>query len=321
MIGKKTNILVTGGSGFLGGHLLRELSAQGYKNVHAPSSKELDLLSSTSINNYFKANSEWIQKACVIHLAATCGGIGANRNSPGTFFYNNMKMGLELIEACKNANTKKFILMGTTCSYPKFTPVPFKEEDIWNGYPEETNAPYGVAKKALMVQVQAYRQQYNFNGIILLPSNMYGTDDDLNLENNHVIPALIKKVVDAHNNEEATVPLWGDGSASREFFYVKDCARAIVRAMEVYDGGEPINLGTGKEITIAALFKLIVKLVTGDDNSIKPEWDTTKPNGQPRRCLDVSRMNNLLQFTPEYDLEDGLRETIEWYESLLFKNI
>jgi GDP-L-fucose synthase len=248
----------------------------------------------------------------VIHLAAVVGGIGANRENPGRFFYDNAIMGIQLIEQGRLAGVAKFLTVGTVCAYPKFTPVPFREDDLWNGYPEETNAPYGLAKKMLLVQSQAYRDQYGFNAIYLLPVNLYGPGDNFNPESSHVIPALIKKCVDARERGDAYIDAWGTGSASREFLYVEDAARALVLAAELYDGRDPVNLGVGSEITIRDLTELIARL-TGFGGEIR--WDPSKPDGQPRRALDTSRAREAFGFTAGTSFEDGLRATIEWYEA------
>jgi GDP-L-fucose synthase len=247
----------------------------------------------------------------IIHLAAIVGGIGANRENPGRFFYDNSIMGIQLIEQARQTGVAKFVVIGTVCAYPKFTPVPFHEEDLWNGYPEETNAPYGLAKKMLLVQAQAYRDQYGFNAIYLLPVNLYGPGDNFNPESSHVIPALIKKCIDARESGESFIEAWGTGSASREFLYVDDAARGIVLAAERYDGRDPINLGVGSEITIRDLLELIARL-TGFSGEIR--WDHSKPDGQPRRALDTSRAREAFGFTAGTSFEDGLRATIEWYE-------
>jgi GDP-L-fucose synthase len=246
----------------------------------------------------------------VIHLAARVGGIGANQSNPGRFFHDNLVMGVNLIEEGRKAGLARFVQVGTVCAYPKFTPVPFREDDLWNGYPEETNAPYGVAKKALLVMLQAYRQQYGFNGIYLLPANLYGPGDNFDLETSHVIPALIRKCVEAKGRGAAQLTVWGTGRASREFFYVEDCAEAIVLAAESYDGADPVNLGTGREITIAELVSLIAKIV-GYEGSIV--YDASRPDGQPRRSLDVSRAEQRFAFKARTSLDVGLARTIEWF--------
>ncbi len=298
-------IVVTGGAGFLGSHVVQELKKRGYTNVIIPRSKEHDLRSMEACKKLAK-NAD-----VIIHLAAKVGGIGYNMKNPGSLFYENATMGINMIESAREAGVKKFVCAGTICAYPKFTPVPFKEEELWNGYPEETNAPYGLAKKMLLVQLQAYRAQYGFNGVYLLPVNLYGPGDNFSPESSHVIPALIKKVYDAKEKEEEKITVWGDGSASREFLYVEDAAKGIVDAMEKYDGNEPINLGVGQEITIKELVKIICKAMnfTG-----KVEWDTSKPNGQPRRCLDVSRAHKLFGFKAQMPFEEGIKKTVTWYE-------
>lgn len=249
----------------------------------------------------------------VFHLAAVVGGIGANRANPGRFFYDNLMMGAQMIEAGRQVELEKFICVGTVCSYPKHTPIPFREEDFWNGYPEETNAPYGIAKKALLVQLQAYRQQYGFNGIYLIPVNLYGPGDSFDPESSHVIPALIKKCVDAVESGAPSIEVWGTGKASREFLYVDDAARGIVLAAERYSGGDPVNLGSHSEITIRELVTIIAEL-TGFRGDIR--WDTTRPDGQPRRCLDTSRAQQLFGFRAQTSFEAGLRETISWYRQV-----
>ncbi len=248
----------------------------------------------------------------MLHLAAEVGGIGANRANPGRYFFANMAMGLHLIEHARRFGLKKFVQVGTICAYPKFTPVPFREDDIWNGYPEETNAPYGVAKKALLVMLQAYRQQYGLSGIYLLPVNLFGPRDNFDLQSSHVIPALIRKCVEAKRAGARSISAWGTGKASREFLYASDCAAGIIAAMERYDAPDPINLGSGREISIKELTELTARLV-GFEGTI--EWDPTKPDGQPRRCLDVTRARDLLGWTAQTSLEDGMRKTIDWYES------
>lgn len=306
---KNKKILLTGGSGFLGTHIVENLvNKRGVsKNqIIIPSSKECDL---RIWNNCQKAveNSD-----IVINLAARVGGIGFNQKYPGVLFFDNIMMGVQLIEASRLENVTKFIQVGTVCAYPKFTPAPFKEEDLWNGYPEETNAPYGIAKKALLVMAQAYRQQYGMNVIYLLPVNLYGPGDNFDLESSHVIPAFIRKFTEAVQKGEKQVTIWGTGEASREFLYVEDAAEGIVAASEKYDKPAPVNLGTGKEIKIKDLVKLVAKL-SGFEGQII--WDTSKPDGQPRRCLDTSRAKAEFDFEAKTELSNGLQKTIEWYKT------
>lgn len=301
-------VLVTGGGGFLGQHVVAKLRADGCERVIAPSKRESDLREKEQIVRLF----EHSQPDMVIHLAAVVGGIGANRLHPGEFFYDNAIMGIELIEHARRMNVRKFVCLGTICAYPKFAPVPFREEDLWNGYPEETNAPYGLAKKMLLVQAQAYRQEYGFNCIYLLPVNLYGPKDNFDPRTSHVIPALIKKFLEAKTRGERTVTCWGTGSASREFLYVEDAAEAIVLAAEHYNNPEPVNLGAGHEITIRQLAELLREL-TGFEGEL--EWDATQPDGQPRRSLDVSRAKREFGFLAKTSLADGLRRTIEWYQT------
>jgi GDP-L-fucose synthase len=299
-------VVVTGGAGFLGSAVVDRLRSTGCQNIFVPRSKEFDLRSLEMVKRlYTDARPE-----IVIHLAAVVGGIGANRASPGRFFYDNAIMGIQLMEYARQFAVEKFVAVGTVCAYPKFTPVPFKEKDLWNGYPEETNAPYGLAKKMLLVQAQAYREQYGFNAIYLLPVNLYGPRDDFDLEASHVIPALIRKCVEAKERGESQIVLWGDGSPTREFLYVEDAAEGIVLAAEKYDGSEPVNLGTGKEIAIRDLAKLIAAEVQFTGEIV---WDTTQPNGQPRRCLDTSRAKKLFGFEAKCRLRDGIARTVNWY--------
>lgn len=303
---KNKSILVTGGAGFLGSQVTSELERGGAdkSNIFIPRSKECDL-------RVFDNCIDSVQGIdIVIHLAAKVGGIGFNREHPAELFYDNAIMGIQLMEAARLAGVKKFIAVGTVCAYPKFTPVPFSENDLWNGYPEETNAPYGLAKKMLLVQAQAYRQQYGFNAIYLLPVNLYGPGDNFNPDSSHVIPALIKKFVDAKNKGEKIVEIWGTGSASREFLYVKDAAQAIVLASERYNGSEPVNIGAGREITIKELVEQIRTAVGYEGDVV---WDASKPDGQPRRCLNTTRATDYFGFTADYTFEKGLAETIEWY--------
>ena len=301
-------VLVTGGGGFLGQHVVAKLRADGCERVIAPSKRDYDLREKEQIVRLF----EHSQPDMVVHLAAVVGGIGANRLHPGEFFYDNAIMGIELIEHARRINVRKFVCLGTICAYPKFAPVPFREEDLWNGYPEETNAPYGLAKKMLLVQAQAYRQEYGFNCIYLLPVNLYGPKDNFDPRTSHVIPALIKKFLEAKTRGERTVTCWGTGSASREFLYVEDAAEAIVLAAEHYNNPEPVNLGAGHEITIRQLAELLREL-TGFEGEL--EWDATQPDGQPRRSLDVSRAKREFGFLAKTSLADGLRRTIEWYQT------
>jgi GDP-L-fucose synthase len=303
---RDARILVTGGAGFLGSFVIEELKRTGFSNIAAPRSSEFDLRQPQAINGLIRQ----VRPQMILHLAAVVGGIGANRDNAGRFFYENLIMGVELMEQARLGGVDKFVAVGTVCAYPKFTPVPFREDDLWIGYPEETNAPYGLAKKMLLVQAQAYRQQYGFNAIYLLPVNLYGPRDTFDPARSHVIPALIKKCVDAIESGAPHVEVWGTGSASREFLYVEDCARAIVLAASHYNGEEPVNLGAGREITIRDLAGLIARL-TGFKGQIA--WDPTKPDGQPRRCLDVSRAEREFGFKAATDFEEGLRRTIQWY--------
>jgi GDP-L-fucose synthase len=279
-----------------------------------PRRSEFDLTEQASVRELFRES----RPDFVIHLAAEVGGIGANRENPGRFFYANAMMGILLIEEARRAGIDKFVQVGTICAYPKMTPVPFREEDLWNGYPEETNAPYGVAKKALLVQLQAYRDQYGLNGIYLLPVNLYGPHDNFDPASSHVIPALIRKMVEAKESGAATVEIWGTGRASREFLYVEDCARAILLASEQYDKSDPVNLGTGREISIRDLVTLIAELVGYEGELV---WDPTKPDGQPRRCLDTSRAREEFGFSAEIDFHEGLRKTIDWYTAQRFASL
>ena len=307
-------ILITGGAGFLGSHIVGQLHERGVADsqLSIPRSKDLDL---RKWENCVKAVKD---RDIVIHLAAKVGGIGFNQKYPGELFYDNAMMGIQLIEAARQEGVPKCVILGTVCAYPKFTPVPFREEDLWNGYPEETNAPYGLAKKMLLVQCQAYRQQYGFNAIYLLPVNLYGPRDNFNPESSHVIPALIKKFVEAVRDKKNVVEVWGTGSASREFLYVGDAARGIVLATERYNKPDPVNLGAGFEISIKDLVT-IIKKYTGFTGKI--HWDTTKPDGQPRRCLVTSRAKEEFGFEAQVPFEEGLRRTVEWYMSQTFPSI
>jgi GDP-L-fucose synthase len=302
-------ICVTGGAGFLGSHIVERLLAEGVarENIYVPLIQDYDLTREADVVSLY----DTARPDLVIHLAAEVGGIGANRAQPGRFFYANLIMGLHLIEQARQRGVKKFVQVGTICAYPKFTPVPFREENLWDGYPEETNAPYGIAKKALLVMCQAYRAQYGLNAIYLLPVNLYGPRDNFNLDTSHVIPAMIRKFWEARQRGGEVV-LWGDGSPTREFLYVEDAARGIVAAAARYDGAEPVNLGNGREIAIRDLADMIAREIgyTG-----RIAWDTTQPNGQPRRCLDVRRARALFGFEAQMPFEEGLRRTIAWYHA------
>jgi GDP-L-fucose synthase len=302
--------MVTGGAGFLGRRVVAGLQEVGAADVFVPRSAAYDLRDRSDID---RALSDG-QPELVIHLAAVVGGIGANRMNPGRFFYDNAIMGIQLMEASRLAGVEKFVQIGTVCSYPKFTPVPFQEDDLWNGYPEETNAPYGLAKKMLLVQGQAYRAQYGFNVIHLIPVNLYGPGDNFDPSSSHVIPALIKKFVDARDAGDEVVEVWGAGTASREFLYVDDAAEAIVLAAERYDGADPINLGVGREITIRDLTALVQEITRFNG---QVSWDTSKPDGQPRRALDTSRAAERLGFVARTSFDEGLRRTVDWYETLV----
>jgi len=301
-------VCVTGGAGFLGSFLLEELARRGRSDVFVPHAEDYDLRTLDGITRMLAD----ARPDLIIHLAAVVGGIGANRANPGRFFYDNAIMGVQLIEEARKAGVGKFVALGTICAYPKFTPVPFREENLWSGYPEETNAPYGLAKKMMLVQLQGYRQQYAFNGVFLLPVNLYGPRDNFDLETSHVIPAMIRKMV-AGRDEGSPVLLWGDGTPTREFLYVEDCARGIADAAERYDDSEPVNLGSGMEISIRDLAQLIAKHV-GYEGPI--EWDASQPNGQPRRMLDVSRAKERFGWEARVDFDEGIRRTVEWWETV-----
>jgi GDP-L-fucose synthase len=303
---KNLKITVTGGNGFLGRHLVALLLENGAQkeNIYCPKSSDCDLRKSQDAAQAVK------NKDLVIHLAARVGGIGLNQKCPADLIYDNATMGLNVIHESHKAGVKKVVVAGTVCAYPKFTPVPFKEDDLWNGYPEETNAPYGVAKKLLLVALQSYRQQHGMHGAFLLPANLYGPHDNFDLESSHVIPAMIRKFVEARQREESVVTLWGDGSPSREFLYVEDCARGIIEATMKYDGPEPVNLGTHEETKIKYLAETIKDLT---DFKGDLRWDTTRPNGQPKRQLDVSRAKEAFGFSAQVPLREGLKKTIDWY--------
>ena len=300
-------VLITGGAGFLGSFVVERLQQRGCKDIFVPRRKDYDLVEMEAVKRLYHDS----QPAMVIHLASRVGGIGANQANPGIFFYDNLMMGAQLMEVGRQAGVEKFVAISTICAYPKFTPVPFKEEDLWNGYPEETNAPYGLAKKMLLVQAQAYRQQYGFNSIVLFPVNLYGPRDNFDLQTSHVIPALIRKCLEAKRRGDPNIEVWGDGSPTREFLYVEDAAEGICLAAERYTSSEPVNLGSGMEISIKELVHTI-KRMTGFTGEII--WDTTKPNGQPRRSLDTSRAEKHFGFRAKTSFEEGLRRTIEWYK-------
>lgn len=301
-------VVVTGGAGFLGSFVVERLLEQQVGQVFVPRRTDCDLRNGNAVRAFLQKTRPDV----VIHLAARAGGIGANRAHPAEFFYDNLLMGTQLLHECWQFGVEKFVAVGSVCSYPKFTPVPFREEDFWNGYPEETNAPYGLAKKMLLVQSQAYRQQYGFNSIYLIPVNLYGPRDNFDLETSHVIPALIRKFIEAQEKGEKTVTVWGTGSPTREFFYVEDAAEAILLAAERYNESDPVNLGSGVEVSIRELAETIARL-TGFQGQIR--WDTTRPDGQPRRCLDTRKAEQLFGFRATTPFEEGLNRTIAWYST------
>ena len=300
-------VVVTGGAGFLGSFVVEELRRRGAREIFVPRSAEYDLVDMDAVKRLYRD----ARPTLVLHLAARVGGIGANRDNPGKFFYDNLMMGVQLIEVARQVGLRKLVALGTICAYPKFCPVPFKEEDIWNGYPEETNAPYGLAKKMLLVQSQAYRQQYGLDSIVLFPVNLYGPRDNFDLHSSHVIPALIRKSVEARDRGDRQIVVWGTGAASREFLHVRDAAEGIVEAAEKYEKSEPVNLGAGFEIKIRDLVPLVARLCRFEGELV---WDTTKPDGQPRRMLDTSRALREFGWKARIGFEEGLRETIAWYE-------
>ncbi|UXE64557.1 MAG: GDP-L-fucose synthase [Woronichinia naegeliana WA131] len=301
-------IVVTGGAGFLGKQVVDQLCQAGAEpeKITVPRSRDQDLRRWENCQAVVK------EQDIIIHLAAHVGGIGLNREKPAELFYDNLMMGTQIIHAAQEAGVEKFVCVGTICAYPKFTPVPFKEEDLWNGYPEETNAPYGIAKKALLVQLESYRLQYGFNGIYLLPVNLYGPEDNFDPRSSHVIPALIRKVYEAQQRGDKTLAVWGDGSPTREFLYSTDAARGIVMGTQFYDQSDPINLGTNYEISIKDLVELICELMNFEGEIV---WETDQPNGQPRRCLDTSKAKAAFEFTAQIDLRQGLKNTIDWYKN------
>ncbi len=301
-------VIVTGGAGFLGRFVVERLRSYGDVEIVVPRQQDYDLVQLPDIQRLL----EDAQPDLIIHLAAVVGGIGINQKNPGKFFYDNLMMGVQLIDQARLHEVKKFVALGTVCAYPKFAPTPFEEDDLWNGYPEETNAPYGLAKKMMLVQSQSYREQYGYNSIFLLPANLYGPGDNFDLETSHVIPALIRKCVEARDAGKPFIDAWGTGNASREFLYVEDCADGIVRAAATYNESEPVNIGTGSEIQIRDLMRLIARL-TGFQGEV--HWQHDRPDGQPKRRLDVSRAFEKFGFRSQMQLEEGLRRTIEWYES------
>ncbi len=305
----KERVVVTGGAGFLGSFVLEELRRRGARDVFVPRSREYDLVDMAAVKRLYSD----ARPSIVLHLAARVGGIGANRANPGRFFYENLMMGVQLIEVGRQVGLEKLVALGTICAYPKLAPVPFREEDIWNGYPEETNAPYGLAKKMLLVQSESYRQQYGFNSVVLFPVNLYGPKDNFDLETSHVIPALIRKCVEARARGDEQIVAWGDGSASREFLHARDAAEGIVTAAERYDKSDPVNLGAGFEVRIRELVPMIARLCRFEGEIA---WDASKPNGQPRRMLDTSRALREFGWKARIPFEEGLRETVQWFESM-----
>lgn len=306
---EKRNICVTGGAGFLGSYVLEKLGKRGADNVFVPTIEEYNLVEPDDVSRMLDDADPDV----VIHLAANVGGIGANQAHPAEFFYDNLMMGVQLMHQSWKRGVEKVVAIGTVCAYPKFTPIPFKEENLWDGYPEETNAPYGLAKKMLLVQSQAYREQYNFNSLFLIPVNLYGPRDNFNLETSHVIPALIRKALEAKDRGDDQLIVWGDGSPTREFLYAQDAAEGILLAAERYNSSEPVNLGSGEEISIKQLAERIVEL-TGFEGALV--WDTSRPNGQPRRALDTSRAKERFGFEAEVGLDEGLKRTVDWYRSV-----
>lgn len=302
-------VMVTGGAGFLGRYVVEKLRERGVKEIFVPHEEQYNLTDLAAIKRAYNVSHAEV----VIHLAARVGGIGANQKYPGSFFFDNLIMGVQLMEEARHRNVEKFVALGTICCYPKFAPIPFRESDLWNGYPEDTNAPYGLAKKMLLVQAQAYRQQYGFNGIFLMPVNLYGPGDNFDPRSSHVIPALIRKCIEAKEKNTPELIVWGTGKPTREFIHVQDAAEAIVLSTERYNDVEPVNIGTGKETSIRELAELIAKL-TGFRGRLL--WDTSKPDGQPRRQLDVSRAKELFGFQAKIDFHEGLKQTIEWYEHI-----
>jgi GDP-L-fucose synthase len=303
-----SKVMVTGGAGFLGRFVVERLRSFPGTEVLVPRSRDFNLVDGQDVARLL----DEIRPDLVIHLAAVVGGIGHNQKNPGRFLYENLMMGTQLIEQSRLRGVKKLLALGTVCAYPKYTPVPFREEELWNGYPEETNAPYGLAKKMMLAQVQAYRDQYGFNGIFLLPANLYGPGDNFDLETSHVIPALIRKCVTARKQEQAYIEAWGSGEVSREFLYVEDCADGIIRAASVYNESEPVNLGNGREIYIKDLVETVARL-TRYEGEIR--WQPSRPDGQPRRCLNTEKAAEKFGFRAQTSLEDGLKKTIDWYEA------